>query len=199
MQSTKCSFPGCDKPRKARGLCSGHWQQNRKGRTMRPLLSQVTLEQRFWAKVQKTESCWLWTASANSHGYGHIWVDGQARHAHRVSWELTSGPISDGMFLDHRCANKRCVNPAHLRIVTNAQNLQHLIGANKNSTSGIRGVRWDKRRNAWRAQVRLNGRQYHGGYHPTIEAADKAARALRAQLFTHDDHEQWLKKQEKAS
>lgn len=200
MQSTRtCSFPGCDNPHKARGLCDGHYKQNRKGWTLRPLLSQVTLEQRFWAKVQKSENCWAWTALTNSDGYGHIWVDGRYRRAHRVAWEMTNGPIPEGMDLDHRCGNRACVNPDHLRVTTRSQNGQHRTGSQCNNTSGVRGVTWRKDKNTWRARATLNGRLYHGGYYPTLEAADKAARALRAQLFTHDDHAEWLKKQEKAS
>lgn len=198
MQSTKCSFPECGRPFYAKDLCSGHWQQQRKGQELRPLRSQITLEQRFWQKVTKTPDCWLWTASTGSHGYGHISVDGQMRTAHRIAWELTNGPIPDGMDLDHRCGNRACVNPAHLRVVTRSQNNQHRTINQRNNTSGVRGVTWNKDKNAWEARAKLNGRNYSGGLHPTLEAADKAARALRAQLHTHDDHEQWLNNKEKS-
>lgn len=199
MQSTKtCSFDGCGKPALAKGLCPGHYEQQRKGQELRPLRPSsqgLTLEQRFWAKVQKTESCWLWTASTNSHGYGRIRVNGRYRLAHRLAWEMMTGPISDSMELDHRCGNPSCVNPDHLRVTTRSQNLQHRTGNQRNNTSGVRGVTWNKQANAWRAHAMVNGRQYSGGYHSTLEAADKAARALRARLHTHDDHDVWLKKQ----
>lgn len=192
MQSTKvCSFPGCDLPTHAKDLCIGHYQQNRKGKALSPLQPKLTLEQRFWQKVRKTGSCWLWTAAAHSHGYGLIWVDGQMRRAHRLAWELINGPVPDGLDLDHRCGNRACVNPEHLRVVTPSQNSQHRTISQRNNTSGVRGVYWNKDKNAWAVQATLNGRRYHGGYHPTIEAADKAARALRARLFTHDDHDEW--------
>lgn len=102
MQSTKCSFDGCDLPTHAKGLCIGHYQQHRKGKALSPLRPKLTLEQRFWQKVRKTGGCWEWGAAANSHGYGHISVDGRMRPAHRVAWELTNGPIPEGMDLDHR-------------------------------------------------------------------------------------------------
>lgn len=200
MQSTRtCSFDGCEKPHYGKGLCKGHWNQQRRGQELRPLRSKLTLEPRFWAKVKKTPGCWVWTASTNSHGYGQFRVDGRMRRAHRVAWEMTNGPIPAGMSLDHRCANPLCVNPAHLRVTTRSQNMQHRIGAPRNNTAGVRGVTWDKRANAWRARATLNGRTYHGGLHSTLEAADQAARALRARLFTHDDHSEWSHNKEKAS
>lgn len=200
MQSTRtCSFPGCDKPRSARGVCGGHYQQLAKGNELRPLRASslgLTLEQRFWSRVTKNSSsgCWEWTSYTNSDGYGLISVNRRNALAHRVSWELANGPIPDGMVLDHRCANPKCVNPYHLRTVTQAQNLQHLTGPRSNNTSGVRGVSWNKRQNAWHAYANLNGRRYHGGFHLTLEAASQAARTLRAQLHTHDDHEEWVSK-----
>ena len=195
MNKHTCTFPGCGKPALAKSLCNGHYQQKWKGQELRPLRPKLTLEERFWQKVRKTESCWEWTAATNGKGYGHIGVDGRVRRAHRVSWEMANGPIPEGMHIDHRCSNPACVNPSHLRPTTRSQNQQHRIGATRSSTSGVRGVYWVEDMNAWRAQATLNGRTYHAGYHPSIEAADKAARALRAQLHSHDDHEQWLANQ----
>lgn len=193
-----CTFDGCDKPRHGKGLCNGHWQQQRKGQALRPLRPSsqgLTLEQRFWAKVEKTDECWVWTAATDSGGYGKIYVDGRYRLAHRLAWELIDGPVPSGMDLDHRCGNRACVNPGHLRVTTRSQNNQHRIGNQCNNTSGVRGVYWDKRENAWHAQVQLNGRKYFGGYHPNIDAADAAARALRARLHSHDDHHEWAANQ----
>lgn len=197
MQPTRtCSFPGCDKPVRAKSLCQGHWRQQHKGQELRPLRTKLTLEQRFWAKVRKTPDCWQWGAATNSDGYGQIRADGCMRPAHRISWEFAHGPIPEGMVIDHRCGNRLCVNPAHLRIVTRSQNGQHRTVTNKNNTSGIRGVSWNKDKNAWAAHARANGRRYHGGFHATLEAASQAARALRAQLHTHDDHDEWVSQQD---
>ena len=193
MQSTRnCSFGTCGLPVVGRGLCNGHYKQNRKGWTLRPLLSQVTLEQRFLAKVNKTAGCWEWTGAVSSTGYGQFKVDGQMRNAHRISWNIAHGEIPIGMFLDHICTNPLCVNPEHLRIVTNAQNQQHLKGARSGSVTGIRNVYWDKRDKKWIVRVTLNGRQYSGGSYSTVQNAAIAAKQLRAELFTHDDYDEWI-------
>lgn len=188
-----CSFGECNKPHMAKGLCVGHWGQQYRGQGLRPLRSQITVEQRFWPKVDKSApgGCWEWTGAATD-GYGQISVDNRMAPAHRISWEFVNAPIPEGMMLDHRCANRKCVNPAHLRVVTNAKNMQHRTGANRDSVSGIRGVSWDKVKNSWKVQVRLNGRDYWGGRYPTLEEAAGAVKDLRARLHTHDDYDEWL-------
>jgi len=79
---------------------------------------------RFWAKVKKTESCWLWTAS-KSRGYGKIVIAGKPRWAHRVAYEIQVGPIPDGKRILHLCDNPPCVRvgPGHLILGTQAQNV----------------------------------------------------------------------------
>jgi len=76
---------------------------------------------RFWSKVSKTENCWNWTGWLRL-GYGQFNVGRRKFAAHRVAYELTVGPIPEGMQLDHLCRNTRCVNPAHLEPVTPVEN-----------------------------------------------------------------------------
>ena len=76
---------------------------------------------RFWAKVQKSEGCWLWEGTINGNGYGHLKISGRTILAHRVAYLLTYGPIPDGLVIDHvkdrGCSHRHCVNPSHLEAV----------------------------------------------------------------------------------
>lgn len=77
---------------------------------------------RFAEKVEKTETCWNWTGAIQAPGYGRFKGNDRLELAHRWSYEHHVGPIPEGMTIDHLCLNKRCVNPAHLEVVTRAEN-----------------------------------------------------------------------------
>lgn len=90
----------------------------------------MTLLERFMDKFvpDPNSGCWLWTATCTPPGYGQISTghDGSRGHmsrAHRISWELFRGPIAKGFVVDHKCGVRCCVNPDHLRVVTQRENL----------------------------------------------------------------------------
>ena len=81
--------------------------------------------ERFWAKVDKSGDCWLWTAGTWRGGYGQFTVrHGVKTSAHRWAYEATAGPIPDGLVLDHLCRVHNCVNPDHLEPVDHAENVR---------------------------------------------------------------------------
>lgn len=140
------------------------------------------LSDRFWAKVNRTDSCWLWTASKSPRGYGQIRIGGRLVAAHRYSWELVNGPIPPGLLADHLCHVRNCVNPSHLRLVTPKQNQENKISTNH-------GVHFFKRTGKWTAYVEHNGKRHHLGYFVIQDEAVEAARLKRIELYTHNDRD----------
>ena len=83
----------------------------------------ATPEDRFWQKVKKTDTCWNWKAELDKNGYGKIAIHRIGIRAHRFSYELHKGKIPVGFVIDHLCRNTSCVNPEHLEVVTNRENI----------------------------------------------------------------------------
>ena len=143
---------------------------------------------RFWQKVDKSGDCWLWTAYVHRTGYGMFGIATRnSVYAHRFAYEDTVGPIPDGMVIDHRCLQKACVRPDHLRVVTPKQNEENHHRAQSNSLSGVRNVRLNKQTGRYRVTVTHHGRAHFRGEFNTIEEAAEAAKQLRLSLFSHND------------
>lgn len=183
-----CAFDGCDRPVHGKGLCKTHGQQLRVRGWVGPIATEPRpLEDRFWEKVSKTESCWIWEATLTRKGYGMVSVEGKARQAHRVSWSLANGPIPNGMLVDHICHNHACVNPEHLRLASAKSNSEYRKGPQKGTLSGCRNVYKTGAR--WSVYIYHNGKNLYFGRYSTVEEADKVAKAERSRLFQFPDYE----------
>lgn len=92
--------------------------------------------ERFWSRVDKTDTCWIWTGLVSRDGYGYLRFDGRNRLAHRVSYVIARGPIPDGLTIDHLCYVKNCMNPAHLEAVTSAVNYARAVANGRVAGNG---------------------------------------------------------------
>lgn len=105
---------------------------------------------RFFAKVDDTGDCWVWTAGRFDCGYGAFYHQGRNHPAHRIAYLWFRGPIPAALQIDHLCRNRACVNPAHLDLVdagTNVRRGGNPAALNARKTAcGTCGRPYDKRR-----------------------------------------------------
>jgi len=112
----------------------------------------MPIEPRFWPLVDRSGTCWLWTGKRQRSGYGRFYARGQHVLAHRVSWEIAHGPIRAGLHVLHKCDVRLCVNPAHLFLGYQRENMRD-------------------------AQVK--GRHVHGERHPFARLTESQVLELR--------------------
>lgn len=91
----------------------------------------------FFEKVEKTDTCWLWQASFRRDGYGQFWIGGKNNAAHRVSWFLKHEQWPTLSVL-HVCDVRACVNPAHLFLGTQKDNMDDMDAKGRRNTTGRR-------------------------------------------------------------
>lgn len=91
----------------------------------------------IWKSVNKKgdDGCWEWVGYKNKDGYGRMKVDYKMYHVHRIVYELTYGPIPDGLLICHRCNNRSCCNPNHLYLGTQKDNMEQCVFEGRLKTS----------------------------------------------------------------
>jgi hypothetical protein len=111
-------------------------------------------------------------------GYAYISLQNQKCKAHRLAWMHVYGDIPQGIEIDHINGNKSDNRISNLRLATRSENCRNSKLSPLN-TSGSKGVSWNKARNKWTAQIKINGRQKHLGVFKNVEDA-KSAYAIAA-------------------
>ena len=94
----------------------------------------LALGERFWQKVdiKNHKECWLWLGAKSGFGYPQLYDGKRTRYAHVIALELTTGVSPErGYQVDHLCQNRSCVNPAHLEIVTQWENIKRQRSARR--------------------------------------------------------------------
>ena len=81
--------------------------------------------------TEAPSGCWEWTEGKEEHGYGRFCFNGCQKLAHRVSWSLHRGVLSDEDFVLHHCDNPGCVNPDHLFLGTQEDNMKDMAAKNR--------------------------------------------------------------------
>lgn len=124
-----CSVATCEKVSVARGFCINHYQKWKKygdaETTKQVQFHGLTVKERFFKYVKKTDGCWLWIGGLVN-GYGQIRVNGKPELAHRVSWQLNNGDVPEGKYVLHKCDVPRCVNPEHLYVGDQYDNMDDM-------------------------------------------------------------------------
>ena len=121
---------GCEKKQRSRGMCRGHytrWGRGKRGEELeKPMQPRgEPLEKRLYSKIKKVDGCWVWQGSTRN-DYGQLKHEGRNLSTHVWSWKVTNGDIPEGLFVCHACDDPPCINPDHLFLGTQADNLRDM-------------------------------------------------------------------------
>jgi hypothetical protein len=109
-----------------------------------PILGKKFAE-RFWSHVNRDQNCWIWNGNKDRQGYGIVRARPRLYRAPRVAWVIANGlEIPEGMMVCHRCDNPSCVNPSHLFLGSNDENIHDKVGKNRQSHARNTGSKGEK-------------------------------------------------------
>ncbi len=90
-----------------------------------------------WSVPVPEAGCFVWLGCMSTSGYGRVRSDGKTQQAHRVAWQQTNGVIPEGMQVCHKCDTRCCVNPDHLFLGTNGDNIRDMVAKGRNWQSKL--------------------------------------------------------------
>lgn len=121
--------------------------------------------ERFWDKVEKTDTCWIWKGAKHASGYGRFKIDNKLYYPHRITYEVAKGKIPPGAIVCHNCPggdNAQCCNPDHMFIGNHEDNrLDYLEKLREKhfqlgNPTKFYGVRYDSSRKEWISYVYID-------------------------------------------
>lgn len=137
----------------------------------------------FFSRVNKSESCWLWTSTLFDNGYGSFHLRGRTVSAHRASYMIHFGEIPNDLCVCHRCDVRNCVRPEHLFLGTRGDN-------NKDCAAKGRSAKGDKNGKRKYPEKILRGEDHPLRKNPSLAArGENSARKLHPDSYRHgEDH-----------
>ena len=137
---------------------------------------------RFWRKVTKTDTCWLWNGG-KVYGYGSLTVRKKSHRAHKFIYEFFNGLVPDGKVIDHICGVRNCVNPKHMEVVEQRENvIRGKCHTNKKSKLPL-GV--FKNGNYFSAVKWIKGKRIYLGTFKDIGIAEQTYNNYKGEIICH--------------
>jgi len=137
-----CTINGCGRKYATKGFCSAHYKRYQKyGNPLieKPLKIQFKNSDEFFEnKILKTDACWIWQGTIMNSGYGELKYQGKTWGAHRYSYFKHYGDFDKNLFVCHHCDNKLCVNPGHLFLGTNQDNVNDMMKKNRHYSQKLK-------------------------------------------------------------